>query len=57
MFNFIRIQRYKVWQKCGIPVLAIDYRGYADSTRVGRITEVSIDNICLINPFFQTEIF
>ena len=38
-----RVNRYKAWQNYGVAALAIDYRGYADSSNIERITEVSFD--------------
>ena len=41
-FNQIRVQLYKKLLKAGYQVLAIDYRGFADSTEIRDITETTV---------------
>ena len=40
-----RVNRYKAWQNYGVAALAIDYRGYADSSNIERVTEVSFGTV------------
>ena len=41
-FSCFRRNWYKIWQSNGFYVLAIDYRGYGDSSRIKQITETSL---------------
>ena len=41
-FNQFRVQLYKKLLKAGYQVLAIDYRGFADSTEIRDITETTV---------------
>jgi abhydrolase domain-containing protein 12 len=41
-FSYFRREWYKLWQLNGFYVLAIDYRGYGDSSGISQITETSL---------------
>ena len=42
VFTIFRREWYNIWQSYGYYILAIDYRGYGDSSSISQVTETSL---------------